>query len=243
MIIFPAIDIKNRKVVRLSQGKFDQSIEYSDDPVLIAKQWKSLGAKWLHIIDLDGAKDGKVKNLDIIIDIAKTVGIHVQTGGGIRTEKEIGTLIDAGISRVILGTKILEDHNFIKEVTSKWPGKIAVSLDCSNGFVAQKGWTETSDIKATELVKELEAFQISCFIYTDIAKDGMLSGPNWNGLNEILLSTKIPIIASGGISSIDDIKKLVSWGSNNLMGAIIGKAIYEGKIKLDEANSLVFQGN
>ena len=238
MIIFPAIDIKDGKVVRLLQGKFDKVTEYSDDPVTVAQKWQDMGAQWLHLVDLDGAKTGEIKNMDVILNIAKSVNIPVQMGGGVRRKEDIGKLIEGGVSRVILGTIVLEDTTFLVDVLSSWRDKIAVSLDCSDGFVAHKGWTETSRIKATEFVRELEILGVPCIIYTDIARDGMLTGPNYKQLQDMCDATSIPIIASGGISNIADIKKLAAMEKNGIMGCITGKAIYEGKLNLKEALKL-----
>lgn len=238
MIIFPAIDIKDGKVVRLLQGKFDEVTQYSTDPVTMAKQWEDQGAEWLHVVDLDGAKTGEIKNLEIILDIAKTLKIPVEMGGGVRRKEDIKNLLEGGVSRAILGTKIVEDRQFLKDAIDEWGKKIAVSLDCSNGYVAQRGWTETSDIKALDLVKELENMGLSCLVYTDIARDGMLTGPNFEALTEILNATNISVIASGGVSNLEDIKKLSKLTSQGLIGAITGKAIYEGKLELQEAISV-----
>ena len=238
MILFPAIDINNGRVVRLTQGKFDQVTEYSNDPLMMAQKWKKMGATWLHIVDLDGAQNGQMSNMRTVLDIAKNVNISIQVGGGIRRKDEIVRLIEGNIGRIILGTKVVEDRAFFTEVVKMWPKKIAVSLDCHNGMVAQRGWTSTTNIKAIDLVKELETIGVTCIIYTDIARDGMLSGPNIEALKQILKATKIPVIASGGISNLDDIKKLLALKSQGLMGAITGKAIYEGKLDLEEAIKL-----
>lgn len=241
MIIFPAIDIKDGKVVRLLQGNFDEVTEYFGDPVIVAKKWEEKGAQWLHVVDLDGAKTGDLQNLDIIEKIAGAVDIPVQVGGGIRKKENVCQLVEGGVSRVILGTKAIEDKSFLKDMISSGKGKIAVSLDCSKGFLARRGWTETLDIKATDFVRELEGLGLSCIVYTDIARDGMMSGPNFEGLRELLAMTNIPVIASGGVSSMDDLKKLKAMEPDGLMGAIIGKAIYEGKIHLEEAVPLCLQ--
>ncbi len=238
MIIFPAIDIKDGKVVRLLQGQFDKVTEYDHDPVAMAQKWQDEGAQWLHVVDLDGAKDGKILNLPIILKIAQTVSIPIEMGGGIRTIDDIKQLIDGGISRVILGTRAIQNREFLKEALAKWGDKIAVSIDCSNGMVAQRGWQSTSDLKATEFVKELETLGVQCIIYTDIARDGMLNGPNFEGLEEILNSTTIPVIASGGVANLDDLKKLSTLQSKGVIGAITGKAIYEGKLNIKDALEL-----
>lgn len=241
MIIFPAIDIKDGKVVRLSQGKFDEVTEYSGDPVAMARLWEKKGAQWLHVVDLDGAKTGEIQNYKIIFNIARSVSIPIQIGGGIRKKEDIQKLLDGGVSRTILGTKIIEDRIFLKEIIDQWRDKIAVSLDCSNGIVAQRGWTSTSNIKAIDFVGDLESLGLSCLIYTDIARDGMLTGPNFEGLEELAEATNIPIIASGGISNIEDIRKLLTIQDKGIIGAITGRAIYEGKLNLKEALELCSQ--
>jgi phosphoribosylformimino-5-aminoimidazole carboxamide ribotide isomerase len=241
VIIFPAIDIKEGNVVRLLQGKFDEVTEYSGAPVAMAKLWEEKGAQWLHVVDLDGAKTGEMQNLDTIVKIARSVHIPVQTGGGIRREEDIKNLLDRGIARVILGTKVIEDRTFLKDMIQRWKDKIAVSMDCSNGMVAERGWTETSDLKATDFVKELETLGLSCLIYTDISRDGMLSGPNFEALKELAGITSIPIIASGGISSIEDIRQLLDLQDQGVIGVITGRAIYEGKLDLKEALELCSQ--
>lgn len=235
MIIYPAIDIKEGNVVRLLQGKFDEVTEYGTDPMSMAEHWKAQGAEWLHLVDLDGALEGTMKNKEIIIQIAQSIGIPVQTGGGIRDEQTIEKLIEGGLSRVILGTRVLKDRSFLKQILAQWSDKIAISVDCNNGMVAQHGWTTTSDVRATDFIQDLESLGVSCVIYTDIARDGMLGGPNYESLEEILSKTKIPIIASGGIASIEDIRKLKKLESKGVMGAITGKAIYEEKLNLKEA--------
>ncbi len=238
MILYPAIDIKDGKVVRLSQGKFDQVTNYSNDPIAIAKEFETQGAQWLHVVDLDGAKDGIPKNIDIVIKIANSVKTNVQTGGGIREEEYITKLIEGGVKKVILGTKVTEDKEFLNKILDKWQDRIAISIDCINGFVAQRGWTVTSDVNATTLVKELETLGVLNIIYTDISRDGMLNGPNFEALKILLKATKIPVIASGGVASLDDIKKLKALEHDGVMGAIVGKALYEGKFNLKDALAL-----
>ncbi|MCK5214689.1 MAG: 1-(5-phosphoribosyl)-5-[(5-phosphoribosylamino)methylideneamino]imidazole-4-carboxamide isomerase [Candidatus Omnitrophica bacterium] len=235
MIIYPAIDIKNRNVVRLMQGRFDDVTQYGDNPLSAAQQWIDSGARWLHIIDLDGARTGTMHNKDIIKSIARSVSVPIQTGGGIRTKEDIQDLLDAGIKRVILGTAVIEDRNFLKEILSLWPENIAVSLDCKEGRITEKGWTVTRDIFAVDFAKELEAAGLKYLIYTDISRDGMLSGPNLESLNELLDNVNISLIASGGIKNIDDIKQLSVMREKGLIGAITGKALYEGTLNLKEA--------
>jgi len=241
MILFPAIDIKEGKVVRLKQGRFDQMKEYADDPLMMARHWQNLGAQWLHVVDLDGAQKGKITNTTVIRKMAQSVEIPIQMGGGIRTQDDIQKLLDDGIGRVILGTKVVEDRKFIEKVISKWQEKIAVSLDCEHGLLTKKGWTDISDQKATDVVKELEALGLSCLIYTDIKQDGMLKGPNFQAIKEILQTTTIPVIASGGIAHLEDIRKLIALKPLGLLGAITGKAIYEGTLDFKDGLQLCLQ--
>jgi phosphoribosylformimino-5-aminoimidazole carboxamide ribotide isomerase len=241
VIIFPAIDIKNGKVVRLSQGKFDNVTIYSDDPVKVAKEWERQGAEWLHVVDLDGAQTGEVKNAETILKIAKSVKIPIQTGGGIRTIKEIDKLLTGGVKRVILGTKAIENQEFFKTYLEKWPQQVIVSLDCSNGMVTERGWTTTSKIKGTDFARELQRLGVGHIIFTDIARDGMLQGPNIKSIEDILNVVSIPVIASGGVSNLDDIKKLKTLVPKGLEGVIVGKALYEKRLDLKEALLLCSQ--
>ncbi len=241
MILFPAIDIKNGKVVRLSQGKFHEVTIYSNDPVATAKNWQSLGARWLHVIDLDGAQTGEMKNISIIHEIAKAVTIPIQVGGGIRSEEQITKLLSSNINRIILGTRVIEDKVFCKKILNHWQNRIIVSIDASRGIVAQKGWSSLSTLKATDFAKELESFGLTTLIYTDIARDGTLKGPNIPAISEILSAVKIPVIASGGVSSLEDLKQLKKLEPKGLAGAIVGKAIYESHIDIQQANQLCLQ--
>jgi len=234
MILIPAIDLKGGKVVRLFQGKFDQQTDYGDYPITTAQEWEKLGAQWLHLVDLDGAKTGVMGNKTDIIYIAQHVKIPVEVGGGIRDEKTVEELIKAGIGRVILGSKAIEDRLFLKKMLGLYGKKICVSLDCSNGLVAQHGWVSTTNIKATDLALELEALGLEWMVYTDIARDGTLSGPNYEQLQTMLDTvTNMKIIASGGIATIEDVSKLASM--KGVAAAITGKAIYEGKLNFKEA--------
>ena len=235
MIIFPAIDIKNGKVVRLLKGDFDQVTEYSGVPSTVAKKWQDKGAQWLHVVDLDGARTGEMQNIETILKIAHAVDIPIQVGGGIRQKDDIAQLINGGVKRVILGTKAIEDRQFFKDALAQWKDKITVSVDCLNGMVTQRGWQTTSDIRAVDFINDLEGMGVSCMIYTDVSKDGMLQGPNFTELKQLLDLTDIPIIASGGVSTLEDVRKLAELEDQGLLGAIIGKAIYEGRIDLREA--------
>jgi len=238
MILIPAIDIKGGKVVRLFQGKFSEVTEYAEDPVEVAKKWESMGAKWLHLVDLDGAQTGHMINSPSFLAIIKEVGIPIQIGGGIRSYEAVDQLMDIGVSRVILGTKAIEDRDFLKEVIKDYGEKICVSLDCSNGFVTGHGWVSVTNIKATDLVLELEEMGLQWLVYTDIARDGALTGPNFEQIQTMLnTANKINVIASGGIATLEDVKKLSAM--KGVAAAITGKAIYEGKLDFKEAVKLL----
>lgn len=238
MIIFPAIDIKNGKVVRLRQGQFDQVTEYGTDPLAMGKSWVKEGAEWLHVIDLDGAKTGTSVNFDVIAAVARQSGVPIQVGGGVRSKEDVARLVNAGVSRVIVGTKAIEDRAFLKEILESWPDKVAVSLDCKDKKVALKGWVEVTDLSYLTVAQELQSLGLRYLVYTDISRDGMLSGPDFDGLEALLTQTKLQVIASGGLAKIDDIKKLLTLGPRPLYGAITGKAIYEGTLNLKEAVKL-----
>ncbi|MFD1928397.1 1-(5-phosphoribosyl)-5-[(5-phosphoribosylamino)methylideneamino]imidazole-4-carboxamide isomerase [Sporosarcina siberiensis] len=231
MILFPAIDIRNGKCVRLIQGDYDKEIIYGDSPTEMALEWERQGAEYLHLIDLDGAKSGNSSNRLAIQAVARGVSIPVQVGGGIRSMEIIEDHIENGVSRVIIGTAAISDKTFLKEAVKKYGDKIAVSIDARNGFVATDGWTETSDIQAIDLLKELENLGVKTVIYTDIFKDGMMQGPNFVELKAIDEATSIDVIASGGVSTTENIEKLRAM---NLYGAIIGKALYDGNLSLEK---------
>jgi len=238
MIIIPAIDIKNGNVVRLAQGKFGKETIYGKNPVAVAKKWVKDGATLIHVIDLDGAESGTPKNLKLVEEILNKTHVAVEIGGGIRDTATIEKVLSVNAARVILGTRAIEDLGFLKLALMNWGNKIAVSLDCVNGLVATKGWTKISKIKAMDFIPALECLGLKTLIFTDIATDGMLTGPNIKSLKKILGITKMNVIASGGISKIDDIKALLSLNAKNLYGAITGKALYEDKLNLKDAIDL-----
>ncbi|MBF0531817.1 MAG: 1-(5-phosphoribosyl)-5-[(5-phosphoribosylamino)methylideneamino]imidazole-4-carboxamide isomerase [Candidatus Omnitrophica bacterium] len=235
MIIYPAIDIQDKKVVRLRQGNFDEVTEYNRDPVAMAKHWEAQGAAWLHIVDLDGARAGEIKNFNLIRSIAAAVKVPVQMGGGVRTIEDVKKLINAGVRRVVLGTKVVEDKAFLNTVLSYSAEKIAVSMDCADGFLTTRGWTRKTDWKAVDFVRSWVDLGLQHLIYTDISRDGMLTGPNLAALKEILKAARIPVIASGGVASIEDVKLLKKLEPDGLAGLITGKALYEGRLDLKEA--------
>ncbi|MFA5088336.1 MAG: 1-(5-phosphoribosyl)-5-[(5-phosphoribosylamino)methylideneamino]imidazole-4-carboxamide isomerase [Candidatus Omnitrophota bacterium] len=238
MIIIPAIDIKDGNVVRLSQGRFDQVTEYAKDPIRVAKDWEKRGAERIHVVDLDGAQSGRIKNLAIIKDIAQAVSIPIEMGGGIRNKKDIDSLISSGIAYVILGTKIIDDKNFLKSIIDEFKEKILVSLDCSGGKIATQGWTSVSALSAVEFAKELEQLGLHSLVYTDIARDGTLAGPNFAGVSQMIAAVNIPVIASGGVAQVSDIQRLLEIKPRAPFAAIIGKALYENKIVFEEALKL-----
>lgn len=239
MIVIPAIDLKDGKCVRLLQGRSEDMTVYSDDPVSTALRWQSMGASLIHIVDLDGAFSGSQKNIDSIIRIRQAVGAKLQLGGGIRDLKTIERLLGLGIDRVILGTVAIENPSIVEEASREFPQSILVGIDAKDSLVAVKGWVEVSRVRAVELAKKMEGLGAAGIIYTDIARDGMLTGPNIEATQEIVSSVGIPVIASGGVSSIEDIKRLKEI--KGLWGAITGKAIYTGLLNLKEAIELCLQ--
>lgn len=235
MIVLPAIDIQGGHAVRLRQGIKDDSTKYYDDPVEAAKKWADGGAMFLHVVDLDGAFEGKRQNADIVEKICEAVDIPVEVGGGIRDEAAIEDYLDRGVNRVIIGSKAVEDEGFITEMAQKYGSCLAVSIDAKGDTVATRGWVDGSDKKVLPFAQFLLNIGINTIVYTDISRDGMLTGPNFGMLAQLQQLPYIRLIASGGMSSIDDLKKLQAMG---LYGAITGKAIYEGKITMEEIRSL-----
>lgn len=231
MILFPAIDIRGGKCVRLIQGNYDEETVYGDSPTEMALEWEKQGAEYIHIVDLDGAKTGDGENRKAIEAIAKAVSIPIQVGGGVRTMENVDAHINAGVARVIIGTAAIKDRAFLNEAVAKYKEKIAVSIDARGGYVATDGWTSTSDVRALDLLKELEEIGVKTVVYTDILKDGMMQGPNFEELKVVHESSSIDIIASGGVSTEENIERLENM---SLYGAIIGKALYEGTLSLEK---------
>jgi len=234
MIIFPAIDLMGGKCVRLLQGRVDTEIVYSHNPVEIARKWEAEGAQYLHVVDLDAALESRRDNVTSACEIASAVSIPVQLGGGVRDEVKIQRLLDSGIARVIVGTRACE-REFLKGVLARFSDKIVVGIDARDGFVAVRGWVEVTRLKAVDFAREVEAMGASTIVFTDISTDGMLKGPNVAATAELLRNVDIDVIASGGISSVDDIEQLKRLESEGLVGAIVGKALYSGTIELKEA--------
>ncbi len=236
MLIIPAIDIIEGKCVRLTRGDFNLKKKYHDNPVEIAEIWKKQGATWLHIVDLDGARAGAVKNLNIAQEIKKKLDLKVQYGGGIRDIDTLKSVIEGGIDRAVLGTKVIEDKNFLDVVLRQYWGKTILSLDYErNGIIYKNGWQKATAVNVLDFATELENFGIHEVIVTDISKDGTLESPDFKIVREILKKTSLKLILAGGISSIQDIKAIKCFEKEGISGVIIGKALYEGIIKLDEA--------
>lgn len=234
MIIFPAIDLKEGRCVRLRQGRADDVTVYGSDPVEMARHWVEQGAQWLHIVDLDGAFTGHPAHTKIIGAITKAIGIPVQVGGGLRTDADIRTLLDAGVSRVVLGTRACADPAALAPLVADFREHLAVGIDARNGMVQIKGWVETTGTSAVELAVQMAHMGVETLIYTDTATDGMLKGPNIDGVRQLCGRVKANVIASGGVSGCDDIARLAAIGAQNLIGTIVGKALYEGTATLAE---------
>ena len=232
MKIFPAIDIKDKKCVRLIKGDFDKKTEYKNSPVDQANSYKDHGFKNLHIIDLDGALTGETVNIDIVQEIVKKSNLKIEIGGGIRNSKSIQKYLDAGVDKVILGSAAIKDKNFLKETCEKFPGKIALGLDAKDGKLSVSGWKESSNKSTLEFLKEVNDYGMSRLIFTDINRDGTKDSPNFDETSKVASISNCPVIISGGVSSINDVKK--ARIIKNIEGIIVGKAIYDGDIKLEE---------
>jgi len=232
MIIYPAIDIKNGKCVRLVQGQFSDETVYSDNPVEMAKSFEQQGAEYIHVVDLDGARAGVPQNISIVCEMASKLGIPIQLGGGIRTIEIIESVLQNGVKRVILGTSAVKDQEMVRKAVLSFGSNLAVAIDARDGLVAIEGWAKTSSLRAVEFAKRIEELGCGTIIYTDISRDGMLSGPNLSAMEEMVKSVSVDVIASGGVSSLQDIVSLKNLG---VSGAIVGKAIYNGNIKLEDA--------
>ena len=232
MKIFPAIDIKDKKCVRLVKGEFDNKTEYDLSPVEQAKKYQDHGFKNLHIVDLDGALTGQTINLDIIQDIISRFDLKVEVGGGIRNFENIKKYVDIGAEKVILGSAAIKDKDFLKEACKKFPNKIALGLDAKDGYLSVSGWKENSNKSTLEYLSDVNDYGVSRLIYTDINKDGMKQSPNFEETSKVAEKSNCPVIISGGVSSLEDIKKAKTL--KNIEGIIVGKAIYDGDIELDE---------
>ncbi len=242
MEVIPAIDLLDGKCVRLYQGDYNQSEIFNDDPVAVATQWVDQGATRLHLVDLDGAKAGHPVNLAAIRAIVEAVNVPIEVGGGLRDRQSVADLLATGVRWAILGTVAVEKPELVSELCAEFPGQIIIGIDARDGKVATKGWLETSEVLATELSDRMAKLGAAAIIYTDIHRDGTLQGPNLDALRELASVVAIPVIASGGVSSVTDLLSLLSLEPQGVTGAIVGRAIYTGDVSLVEANRAVGQG-
>jgi len=242
MLVIPAIDLKEGRCVRLEQGLMEKDTVYSDDPAAQARSWQEQGGELLHIVDLDGAFAGVPRNREAIAAIVRAIDIPTELGGGIRDLATIDAYLELGVDRVILGTVAKEKPQLVAEACRLFPGKIVVGIDAKDGLVAVRGWADVTEKKASDLAKEMEGFGVSAIIYTDIARDGMLQGPNLEATRLLAESISIPVIASGGVSSLRDIENLMAIEASGVIGVITGKAIYTGALDLREAVELTKKG-
>ena len=232
MQIWPAIDICGGKCVRLQQGDFERETVFGDDPLAMARRWVTAGATRLHLVDLDGARDGQGTNHELIQQIANQSGVPCQLGGGIRDEGTIQKLLDSGLTQLVIGTRALKEPEWFRSVCQQFPGRLAIGVDARDGLVATDGWLETSQMDAVELACTMRDLPVAAIIYTDIARDGMMQGPNLVAMSDMNQATTIPVIASGGVTTIEDVQKLAEL---ELSGCIIGRALYEGTLNLSDA--------
>jgi phosphoribosylformimino-5-aminoimidazole carboxamide ribotide isomerase len=242
MEIIPAIDLLAGRCVRLYQGDYEQAQTFDENPVSVARQWADQGATRLHLVDLDGAKAGSQVNLEVIEAIVRAVDIPVEVGGGLRTDQSVERLLSTGVRWAILGTVAVEQPELVKQLCEAFPGRIIVGIDARNGKVATRGWLETSEVQATDLAQQMAMAGVAALIYTDIHRDGTLQGPNLEALRELADAVDVPVIASGGISSVTDLLSLLALEPLGVTGAIVGRALYTGDILLDEALRAVGPG-
>ncbi len=235
MRIYPAIDLRNGKCVRLTEGCFDKETVFSDSPAAMAAKWQNAGAEFLHVVDLDGALAGVSRNMEAIKSILAAVKIPVQLGGGIRSMENIANWLNIGISRVILGSAAVRNPQLVAEACQCYPGRIAVGIDARDGYVAVDGWEKSSNMKAVELARQMAAYGVAAIIFTDISRDGTLGGVNVEATAEIAACSGVPVIASGGVASLEDIRRLLPYAKAGISGCIVGKAIYTGALNLEEA--------
>lgn len=232
MQVIPAIDLRGGMCVRLQQGDYDRETVFGDDPAAMAGRWVSEGAERIHLVDLDGAKAGKPVNVQAVRSIVESVKVPCQLGGGVRDEATIATWLDAGLDRVIVGTQALRDPEWFRKMAEKYPGRLVLGLDARDGMVAVGGWLETSDVPAAELAARFDDLPLAAIIYTDIARDGTLEGPNLDATGELCRRVKIPVIASGGVGELADVERTATLP---VAGCIVGRALYEGKFTLRDA--------
>ncbi len=232
MQIWPAIDLRGGKCVRLQQGDYGRETVFGEDPVAMARHWVELGAECLHLVDLDGAREGCPQNLPSVRAIVEAVGVSCELGGGIRTEGAIGELLDVGLARLVVGTRALKEPDWFRRVCRRFPGKLVLGIDAREGRVATDGWLETSDVAAVELARQFEGEPLAAIVYTDVATDGMMAGPNVAAMAKMQAAVDLPVVASGGITSVDDVARLAAVPMD---GCIIGRALYEERLSLPEA--------
>ncbi|MBI2884174.1 MAG: 1-(5-phosphoribosyl)-5-[(5-phosphoribosylamino)methylideneamino]imidazole-4-carboxamide isomerase [Candidatus Methylomirabilis oxyfera] len=235
MLIIPAIDLKGGQVVRLSQGDPLRQTAYSADPVAMAKRWEDEGAPILHVVDLDGAFAGAPQQLFVVAQVARSIKIPVQLGGGLRSLAALEQAFASGIERAVIGTAAIQDEGFLREAAHRYPGRVLLGIDAKNGKVAVRGWVEATELLAADLAIRAADLPLAAIIYTDIERDGMLTGPNLGALQHMAQAARHPIIASGGIATLDDIKRLATLEPTIVIGALVGKALYEGRFSLNEA--------
>ena len=239
MQVWPAIDLRGGKCVRLRQGDYQQETVFHDNPVEVARTFQAAGAKHLHLVDLDGAREGLPVNLPAVQDIAAEVGIEIELGGGVRDEQSISELLNFGLSRLVVGTSAIKDPEWFRETCRKFPGQLVLGIDARDGLVATDGWLETSDVSAITLAQQFLGEPLAAIVYTDIATDGMMSGPNVAAMQAMQQAVALPVIASGGVTTLDDVRALAQAG---MAGCIIGRALYEGSFELNDAIAVASAG-
>lgn len=239
MQIWPAIDLRGGKCVRLRQGDYEQETIFSDDPATVARKFAAAGARHLHLVDLDGAREGSPVNLPSVQDILSAVDLECELGGGIRDEQSIKELLGFGLGRLVVGTSALKNPDWFRKTCRDYPRQLVLGIDARDGRVATDGWLETSDVSAIDLARQFDDAPLAALVYTDIATDGMMAGPNVKAMSAMQHATRLPVIASGGVTRLDDVRRLADAG---LAGCIIGRALYEGTIELEEAIEVALQG-
>ena len=237
MILYPAIDIQGGRCVRLFQGRMEEVTVYGEDPAAMARRWVDEGAGALHVVDLDGARNGRPQNVDEVLAIRRAVAVPIQVGGGLRSHEAAEAYLEAGIERVVLGTRAAVDADFLAELCAAHPGRVVVGIDAWDGRVALKGWTEIIPLEVDELARRVEKIGASAIIYTDIARDGTLTGPNVEAVAAVARGVALPVIASGGVATVEDLRSLKALAADGVEGVIVGKALYEGTVSVAEALS------